>query len=130
MHHLRRTGARAGFPLPGCQAFVCIHLRRPASRRLSLGDAMRSVLAAARRGRALLAAGRRHESSLAVQQTLVVDGTPDSPFLAYSRPVPEPFNDSAILESFPETKARPRMCLAWIQRRSPLLPHTLQIVCR
>ena len=68
------------------------------------------MLAAARRARTLLAAGRRQESSLAVQQTLVVDATPDSPFLAYSRPVPEPFNDSAMIESFPETKARPGMC--------------------
>ena len=89
---------------------------------------MRSVLAAARRGRALLAAGRRHESNLAVQQTLVVDGTPDSPFLAYSRPVPEPFNDSAILESFPETKARPGMCYGSDTVTLPHLPYTLQSV--
>ncbi|KAK9846657.1 hypothetical protein WJX81_008604 [Elliptochloris bilobata] len=34
----------------------------------------------------------------------LVDGPVDVPYLAHSRPVPEPFNDSVIFETYPETK--------------------------
>jgi len=98
-------------------------------------QAMRALLAAARRSRSLLAAGRRYESALAVQPSLV-DGSPDSPYLAYSRPQAEPFNDSLIFESFPETKAPPmlparieRPCLPSLRCRCPLAPTCPWLFC-
>jgi len=85
---------------------------------------MRALLAAARRSRSLLAAGRRHESALAVQPSLV-DGSPASPYLAYSRPQAEPFNDSLIFESFPETKAPPMLPARLESPCSPLTRRAL-----